>query len=360
MTADIIKPISVTRLELPIKIPTVQSDTGRRIIFVMTDLDIPDGGTAQIYAKKPSGAEIYNNCTVGNLPTGASTVTVQLTSAMLEEAGDFMAQIQVVSGNDVVTSFVFTISNAKNLVNDSAAEGSNEYNALVEATQEALDAAQEALDAAAQVGDISSKTVTFQQAAQRANIQNGDTLAVAFGKLARYCADLKEAAYQDTANNLTTTEEGKVLDARQGKELKDQIGDLNELETSEKENLVGAVNELNTKTTLKIVDKSIAFNGGSFNLHLSRDGSIVTASTSGVINIPEANTIYTFGQVIPEGFRPLVSCGTAVALVSGQTQSGIMRLMVDENGTMSGVSSVNQNREIYGSISWDTGDPYPS
>lgn len=246
MTADIIKPISVTRLELHIKIPTVQSDTGRRIIFVMTDLDIPDGGTAQIYAKKPSGAEIYNNCTVGNLPTGASTVTVQLTSAMLEEAGDFMAQIQVVSGNDVVTSFVFTISNAKNLVNDSAAEGSNEYNALVEATQEALDAAQEALDAAAQVGDISSKTVTFQQAAQRANIQSGDTLAVAFGKLAKYCADLKEAAYQGTANNLTTTEEGKVLDARQGKELKDQIGDLDELETSEKENLVGAVNELNT------------------------------------------------------------------------------------------------------------------
>lgn len=120
------------------------------------------------------------------------------------------------------------------------------------------------------------------------------------------------------------------------------------------------INALNTKTTLKTVDKNIAFNGGSFNLHLSRDGSTVIASTSGVINIPEANTIYTFGQVIPEGFRPIVGCGTAVALVSGQTQSGIMRLMVDENGTMSGVSSVNQSREIYGSISWATNDLYPS
>lgn len=127
-------------------------------------------------------------------------------------------------------------------------------------------------------------------------------------------------------------------------QLKDQLG----------------INALNTKTTLKIVDKSIAFNGGSFNLHLSRDGSIVTASTSGVINIPEANTIYTFGQVIPEGFRPIAGCGTAVALVSSQTQSGIMRLMVDENGVMSGVSSVNQSREIYGSISWATNDLYPS
>lgn len=146
----------------------------------------------------------------------------------------------------------------------------------------------------------------------------------------------------DIINSFTSMDATKVAAAPTVKTLNDNL------------------NQLNTKTTLKIVDKSIAFNGGSFNLHLSRDGSIVTASTSGVINIPEANTIYTFGQVIPEGFRPLVSCATAVALVSGQIQSGIMRLMVDENGTMNGVSSVNQNREIYGSISWDTGDPYPS
>lgn len=249
MTVETLIPISMASPSLPVRIHTVQSDTGREVTFVMTDLNIPSGASANIYAKKPSGAEIYNNCQIGQLSTGVSTVTAKFTSAMLEESGEFPAQIQVIAGSDVITSFVFLIANDKNLVNDNAAEGTNEYNALVEATQEALDAAQEALDAAAQVGDISSKTVTFQQAAQRTNIQSGDTLAVAFGKLAKYCADLKEAAYQGTANNLTTTEEGKVLDARQGKELKDQIGDLDELETSEKENLVGAVNELNTKTT---------------------------------------------------------------------------------------------------------------
>lgn len=39
-------------------------------------------------------------------------------------------------------------------------------------------------------GDASNTTVTFQQAAERADIQPGDTLAEAFGKLSRYLADI--------------------------------------------------------------------------------------------------------------------------------------------------------------------------
>ena len=37
------------------------------------------------------------------------------------------------------------------------------------------------------IGDISEKTVTFVQAAERAGIQSGDSLAIAFGKLAKMC-----------------------------------------------------------------------------------------------------------------------------------------------------------------------------
>ena len=44
---------------------------------------------------------------------------------------------------------------------------------------------------------------TFAVAAQRANIQAGDTLDVAFGKLARYCADLKNVAFSGSYNDLT-------------------------------------------------------------------------------------------------------------------------------------------------------------
>lgn len=44
---------------------------------------------------------------------------------------------------------------------------------------------------------------SFAVAAQRANIQAGDTLDIAFGKLAKYCLDLKNVAFSGSYNDLT-------------------------------------------------------------------------------------------------------------------------------------------------------------
>lgn len=81
-------------------------------------------------------------------------------------------------------------------------------------------------------GDASATTVTFEQAAQRANVQSGDDLATAFAKLSKYCADLKNVAftgeYSDLLNRLTLTNNllatipGTGLDATQGKLLNDK------------------------------------------------------------------------------------------------------------------------------------------
>ena len=73
------------------------------------------------------------------------------------------------------------------------------------------------------IGDISEKTVTFVQAAERAGIQSGDSLAIAFGKLAKYCADLKPHAFEEPVRNLTTTVTGKALDATMGKQINDDL-----------------------------------------------------------------------------------------------------------------------------------------
>lgn len=94
-----------------------------------------------------------------------------------------------------------------------------------EATQEALDAAEEARSYV--LGDISDKTVTFSEASARENINTGESTATLFGKIKKWFSDLGAAAFQAVANNLTTTTEGSVLDARQGKELKSQIDALN-------------------------------------------------------------------------------------------------------------------------------------
>ena len=70
-------------------------------------------------------------------------------------------------------------------------------------SQAATTAANEAAKRAEQAatGDMSLKTVTFEVAAARAGIVSGDTLGVAFGKLAKYCTDLEDHAFNALVNN---------------------------------------------------------------------------------------------------------------------------------------------------------------
>lgn len=97
----------------------------------------------------------------------------------------------------------------------------NSANTAATAANEAAQAAQNVIQ-----GDLSSNTVTFTTASTRTNILSGESLAVMFGKIKKWLSSLKNAAFADVANNLTTSAEGSVLDARQGKELKSQIDQL--------------------------------------------------------------------------------------------------------------------------------------
>lgn len=121
---------------------------------------------------------------------------------------------------------------------DNAAKVLNNTKDVAEAAQTAAAAANEAAEAAMDyvLGDISEKTVTFETAAQRAGIESGDSLSVAFGKLAKFCADLDQHAFNPLANNLTTNTAGYGMDARQGPVIDKKISDV---QTS--------VDELNTK-----------------------------------------------------------------------------------------------------------------
>lgn len=73
---------------------------------------------------------------------------------------------------------------------------------------------------------------------ERENIQSQDTLGTMFKKIKKWFSDLKAGAFASIVNNCTTTEEGTVLDGRQGKVLQDQIMELQE-----------ADNEINSKIT---------------------------------------------------------------------------------------------------------------
>ena len=76
------------------------------------------------------------------------------------------------------------------------------------------------------MGEVDANTqIVFAQAARRENIASGEKLNIILGKIKKWFADIKGAAFQDVSNTLTTTEEGKVLDARQGKVLDEKVAE---------------------------------------------------------------------------------------------------------------------------------------
>ena len=70
--------------------------------------------------------------------------------------------------------------------------------------------------------------MTFEQAGTRENINSGEAIKTIFGKVKKWFADLRAAAFCNVVNNGTTTEENTVLDGRMGKTLTEQISALNE------------------------------------------------------------------------------------------------------------------------------------
>lgn len=74
------------------------------------------------------------------------------------------------------------------------------------------------------MGEVDANTqIVFTQATNRENIASGEKLNIILGKIRKWFADIKGAAFQDVSNTLTTTEAGKVLDARQGKVLDEKV-----------------------------------------------------------------------------------------------------------------------------------------
>ena len=116
---------------------------------------------------------------------------------------------------------------------DTAASGANSAAGAANSAASAANTAAEAATAAA-AGDISNKTVTFTEADEsEKEIESPETTATMFGKIKRWLSDLKDAAFQSVANNLTTSASGYVLDARQGRALNTSIQNLQAYKSGE-------------------------------------------------------------------------------------------------------------------------------
>ncbi|HAX50678.1 MAG TPA: hypothetical protein DCX82_01885, partial [Lachnospiraceae bacterium] len=199
--------IQTGRTGLQKRIEAVQGDSGRTLKCIITDMTIPAGAVARIYAVKPSGSEVYNDCTISE-----NTVEIELTTQLLAETDITRCQVQISYIGKTVTSFEFAIDVKRSLISGSAIESTDEFTALEAALQQA-----QGLNAP-----------VFTEAATREDIQSGDTLSTLFGKIKKWFTDLGTAAFCTVINNLTATQAGGVLDARQGVVINTTISNLSQ------------------------------------------------------------------------------------------------------------------------------------
>lgn len=140
--------------------------------------------------------------------------------------------------------------------------------------------------------DISQKTVTFEMAAERAGVESGDSLAVAFGKLAKYCADLKPHVFADPVNNLLGTDATLPLAATQGKSLDEKITESNG-------NLVYTQQFIPEIAKNNIITDLLNINiNGVMNEPYMYPGSVATEDASTLINSPmREGAFYAYREV---------------------------------------------------------------
>lgn len=161
------KKINLTAIDTQITqiIHAVQYDTDRYLDCYFEDIDITGVSSARIYAKKPDGTEVYNDCVIQN-----GYITAPLTSQTLAVVGKVNCQLQLVI-DGTLTSFAFTVIVDESLVSSSAIPSSNEYSALEEAlaeVEDVVDGLPSKEDKANKVTEISADSTNVQYPSAKA------------------------------------------------------------------------------------------------------------------------------------------------------------------------------------------------
>ena len=182
----------------------VQGSNMIPIVFEITDYDIPSGATANIYIKKPSGAQIYNSCTISE-----NEVTVQPTTQMFAESGKQFGQLQILSGQKILESFLILFNVEKSIIDDAAIESSDEFTALEDALNSIDDAATEAENAVS----AANQAVSDAQTA----IKNANT-AINGANAAASSANSAAEAATNAASAANTAAEGANTAAQNANE----------------------------------------------------------------------------------------------------------------------------------------------
>lgn len=191
--------IFLKRRNTAVEIDYIQGTNALPIMLRIADYSVEEGSTAVVYARKPSGHEIFNTANLKE-----NVITIQPTTQMMAEVGDTKAQVLLTKEDQIAATFVLIIHVHPNLSSDSAIESADEYNALEElitqaqtaitgvgnAIEEAQGAAQTASRAAT---NASNKAQAANSAANRAN------------EIAEDLEDKKDSGYWDGTDGAAAT-----------------------------------------------------------------------------------------------------------------------------------------------------------
>lgn len=111
--------VHMIRKRLPRPIDLVQYDTGIQLVFVMVDFTPPEGASATLYVRKPSGKFVYQET---GLSVSDGKVTIDLENQAITEHGEVPYQVRLANGDDLITTFAGIMRVEKSLADADAVE----------------------------------------------------------------------------------------------------------------------------------------------------------------------------------------------------------------------------------------------
>lgn len=227
-------------------------------------LEFPVGSTAKVRMLKPDGNQVLNDCSI----SGNNTVNVVFTEQMQAYPGDGLCEVIILSGAKRLTSATFPVYIEPTVHDDSQLESLPEYTSLINA----LIAVDGKMD---KQGDSADNIVTFEEAAEDADITSGEKHSAIFGKLLKSIKTLRSGKINktDIIQNDTVGGVDKVASGELVKTHRQDIGTLSSLKTTNKTSLVAAINEQND-------------NLADFRYIKIGEGTVIPKNSSGNITIP--------------------------------------------------------------------------
>lgn len=176
------------------RIRVVQGDTGRIFRFILEDITMDGSEQARVYAKKPDGTEVYNDCEV----VSPNEVLMESDSGQIFAAiGVVQAEIQISKSGKTITTYTFEFDVEKSLTRAGAIQSSSEYGALETAIAKAE----------------GFYNPTFSEAATRNNINSGESIPILFGKVKKWFTDLNALIKLVGSADISSIGKGTVTDA---------------------------------------------------------------------------------------------------------------------------------------------------